>query len=277
MKKFRHKTREMLAPRTTKESMSSKIIALNQFIRGWCNYSRGTSVPSKPFKKLTNEIFWNMAHWLGRKYKISMPEVMQRYVEGSTFKTKSTTLIMPSEYKAKKLMAKTWHNPYTAKEEIEREKFLSYENLWNGKEGDRLGWHDLREEVILTKGTTCYLVGTKFTRPSVERLSRTASRRILGSLPFPAARRRIAHGYRTLPPTLAWRTRSSPPARRVRSGNPSHPPVGGYVPVGRHGASGGAEFCPAFSQKAPHWGATVGLTPGVAGLGTPQPRAERIR
>src|SRR5712692_12079329 len=122
-----------------------------------------------------------------------------------------------------------------------------------------------------------YVVGTKFTRPSVERLSRTASRRILGSLPFPAARRRIAHGYRTLPPTLAWRTRSSPPARRVRSGNPSHPPVGGYVPVGRHGASGGAEFCPAFSQKAPHWGATVGLTPGVAGLGTPQPRAERIR
>ena len=122
-----------------------------------------------------------------------------------------------------------------------------------------------------------YVVGTKFTRPSVERLSRTASRRILGSLPFPAARRRIAHGYRTLPPTLAWRTRSSPPARRVRSGNPSHPPVGGYVPVGRHGASGGAEFCPAFSQKAPHWGATVGLTPGVAGLGTPQTRAERIR
>jgi len=74
---------------------------------------------SKPFKKLTNEIFWNMAHWLGRKYKISMPEVMQRYVEGSTVKTKSTTLIMPSEYKAKKFMAKTWHNPYTAKEEIE--------------------------------------------------------------------------------------------------------------------------------------------------------------
>src|SRR6266446_5240262 len=108
-----------------------------------------------------------------------------------------------------------------------------------------------------------YVVGTKFTRPSVERLSRTASRRILGSLPLPA--------------TLAWRTRSSPPARRVRSGNPSHPPVGGYVPVGRHGASGGAEFCPAFSQKAPHWGATVGLTPGVAGLGTPQTRAERIR
>ncbi len=53
MKKFRHKTREMLAPRTTKESMSANIIALNQFIRGWCNYSRGTSVPSKPFKKLT--------------------------------------------------------------------------------------------------------------------------------------------------------------------------------------------------------------------------------
>ena len=168
MKKFRHKTREMLAPRTTKESMSANIIALNQFIRGWCNYSRGTSVPSKPFKKLTNEIFWNMAHWLGRKYKISMPEVMQRYVEGSTFKTKSTTLIMPSEYKAKKLMAKTWHNPYTAKEEIEREKFLSYENLWNGKEGDRLGWHDLREEVILTKGTTCYLCGTELHPSEVE-------------------------------------------------------------------------------------------------------------
>jgi 5-methylcytosine-specific restriction endonuclease McrA len=40
-----------------------------------------------------------------------------------------------------------------------REKLLAYDDLWTGKE-DRPGWSDLREEVILTKGTTCYVCGT---------------------------------------------------------------------------------------------------------------------
>ena len=32
-----------------------------------------------------------------------------------TFGTKTTTLVLPTTYKAKRYMAKTWHNPYTDK------------------------------------------------------------------------------------------------------------------------------------------------------------------
>ena len=63
---------------------------------------------------------------------------------------------MPTEYKARKLLTKNWYNPYTAKEEIKREKILSLDNLWSGNE-KRIGWMDLREEVIRLKGTICAL------------------------------------------------------------------------------------------------------------------------
>ena len=108
-----------------------------------------------------------MAHWLGRKYQISMPEVMRRYRISSTLGTKTVQLVMPTAFKAKRLRTKPWHNPYTEKEAIIREKFLAYEALWTGKE-DRPGWKDLREEVILTKGTTCYVCGTTLHPSAVE-------------------------------------------------------------------------------------------------------------
>jgi hypothetical protein len=167
IKKFRHKVRGILAPATCKASVNAKILALNQCIRGWCNYYRCPSVPSKPFSKLKHEVYWDMAHWLGRKYERNMPEVLQRYKEGQTFLPKSNTLVMPSEIKAKKLLVKTWHHPYTAKEEIRREQILFYEALWIGTE-DRLGWRDLREEVILLKGTTCYVCGRELHPSEVE-------------------------------------------------------------------------------------------------------------
>jgi len=168
IKKFREKMRETTAPNTNDDSVSAKLTALNSLIRGWCQYYRCTSSPSKVFHKLGNELFWEMVHWLGRKYKINMPAVMQRFKKDKTLRTKSTKLIMPDEYKAMKRMVKTWHNPYTEKEKIEREKFFFYENLWTGYEGNRQGWMDLREEVILLKGTTCYLCGTQLHPSEVE-------------------------------------------------------------------------------------------------------------
>ena len=63
---------------------------------------------------------------------------------------------------------KAWHNPYTAKEEIIRENLLSLQDLWSGNEENRKGWIDLREEVIQTKGTTCYLCGTLLHPSEVE-------------------------------------------------------------------------------------------------------------
>jgi len=167
IKKFQHKTRSILAPNTVSESVNAKIQAQNRLTRGWCQYYRCSSSPKAIFGKLTHELFWEMAHWLGRKYEVNIPAVMQRFKKGGTFATKAETLVMPTEYKAKKHLVKTWHNPYTAKEEIIRERILVYESLWSGAE-DRQGWGDIREEVILLKGTTCYVCGTVLHPSEVE-------------------------------------------------------------------------------------------------------------
>ena len=110
-----------------------------------------------------------MAHWLGKKYKVKIPRVLRKYMKGTpkTFGTKTTTLVLPTTYKAKRYMAKTWHNPYTEKEAIIREKIIAFESLWLGNE-DRDGYIDLREEVILLKGTTCYMCGTVLHPSEVE-------------------------------------------------------------------------------------------------------------
>jgi RNA-directed DNA polymerase len=167
-KRYVHKIRAILAPNTTNEAVSAKVSALNQFTRGWCQYYGCTSSPQKVFNDLDYELYWGMAHWLGRKYKLRMSAVIRKYGRNNTFGTKTTELILPVEYKAKKLMCKTWHNPYTAKEAIIREKLLIYNSLWMGLESDRQGWMDLREEVMLLKGTTCYICGRELHHSEVE-------------------------------------------------------------------------------------------------------------
>ena len=69
IKKLQHVIRGALAPDTTHESTNAKILALNWLIRGWCEYYRCTSRPLKAFSKIRAELFQDMAHWLGRKYK----------------------------------------------------------------------------------------------------------------------------------------------------------------------------------------------------------------
>jgi 5-methylcytosine-specific restriction endonuclease McrA len=160
IKRFQHATRRILAPNTTSESTVAKIIAINQLTRGWCGYYRSTSSPSLIFSKLDKEVFDGMTHWLGKKYDIHISEVLTRYQRAfgmkSGLRTKKVSLISPFSYKAKKLIGKTWHNPYTAKEEIIREKFFWYESLWSGYD-NRQDRSDLREEMILLKGTVCAL------------------------------------------------------------------------------------------------------------------------
>jgi group II intron reverse transcriptase/maturase len=162
IKRFNHSIRRILAPNTSGVATTAKIEAVNQLTRGWCQYYRNTSSPSDIFARLSHEIIWNLTHWLGRKYVISAPQVMQRYrreYEGTmTLGTPSKILILPSTYRARKLLAKAWHNPYTAKEAIVREQYLWYESIWSGQE-DRQGAADLREEMILLKGTICAIQG----------------------------------------------------------------------------------------------------------------------
>jgi RNA-directed DNA polymerase len=157
IKRFTHRIRGILAPSTTSESTNAKLLAVNQLTRGWCQYYVHTSSPSDIFSQIESEIFWGMAHWLGRKYKMNMPAIMRKYRKENTLGTTRIQLVKASEYKAKRLKTTPWHNPYTEKEEIIREKFFSYEEIWIGKERHRQGWTDRREEVILLKGTICHI------------------------------------------------------------------------------------------------------------------------
>jgi RNA-directed DNA polymerase len=158
--RFRLKTREMLAPNTAKESIRLKIQRLNWLIRGWCEYYRITSSPSWAFRQVEYELFWDFAHWLGRKYERNMPAIMRRFRKGNTFGNGTIKLSMPTEYKAKRFVAKTWHNPYTEQDEVKREKerikresLFSYDNIHFGE--NRPGKGDLREEVLLRDGPIC--------------------------------------------------------------------------------------------------------------------------
>src|SRR5437870_5716495 len=62
-----------------KDSVNSKILALNRIIGGWCRYYQYTSKASSIFHEIEHQAFWLLSHWLGRKYKLNMPEVMKRY------------------------------------------------------------------------------------------------------------------------------------------------------------------------------------------------------
>ena len=165
MKRLRHAIREITAPNTTDDAVSAKITALNAVTRGWCQYYSCTSNPSIAFGKLSPELYWGLAHWLGRKYQLNMPAVLQKYQHGKTPGTSKVKLLMPSDFKARKRLIRKWHNPYTetgqvreAKDRLKREQLFSWDRLWHG-EADRHGWMDLREEVMQRKGTTCHRCG----------------------------------------------------------------------------------------------------------------------
>ena len=158
--KNRHKVRGMLAPHTSKDSVKAKIIALNSVTNGWCQYYRVTSDPSAVFAKRRDELFWDMAHWLGRKWERSISQIMKEYYDPqrNTLRVQTFSMILPSDHKAKRLLTKTWHNPYTAKDAIIRAKLLVYESAWSGHE-HRQGRMDLRDEAIALKGTMCAING----------------------------------------------------------------------------------------------------------------------
>ena len=165
VKRFQAKMRRILRPNSTSESLNAKIEAMNGLTRGWCEYYRSCNDPSGTFGPLSNELYRLMAHWLGRKYKIKISQVLRKYTKDNTFCTTARKLIRPDTYKAKRFVAKTWHNPYTEKEKakeekerIKRESLFSYNQLWDGTENRQSEW-DLREEMILTKGTICAIQG----------------------------------------------------------------------------------------------------------------------
>jgi RNA-directed DNA polymerase len=147
MEKVRSKIRAALAPHTHEDSVSIKILALNRIIGGWCRYYQTTSSPSYYFSKLGHEVYWLMAHWLGRKHQMSIQDVMEKFKKDNTFRTEAITLSMPNEFTARRHRLRAIPNPYTTETTtIQRENLDDLEEEWRGTEA-RKGRRD-RKDVV---------------------------------------------------------------------------------------------------------------------------------
>jgi RNA-directed DNA polymerase len=158
-----------LAPSSSQDSMATKILALNRLIGGWCRYYQYTSRTGKQFGNVQTYTFWCMAHWLGRKYQLSMPVVLQRFCEGGYFVTGKLRLLRPAadfsplQYKQRFLKP----NPYLMQEKkLDREE-LPIETHWTGYEA-RPGMRDLRSLILERDEHICQICGVKVTNSIAE-------------------------------------------------------------------------------------------------------------
>jgi group II intron reverse transcriptase/maturase len=144
------------SPNTHEDSLELKLKALNRIIAGWCRYYQYTSKAATQFSKLDGKTWWLVAHWIGRKYQLSTPEVMKRYSTDEGLGNSTVTLTkhtaFPTCHYRKRFLKP---NPYTAQEAIERED-LPDENPWVGYE-TRPGWADIRRKVLERDNWTCFM------------------------------------------------------------------------------------------------------------------------
>jgi group II intron reverse transcriptase/maturase len=156
VRRLRDKIKIVTNPTTHQDSVNSKILAINRIINGWCHYYQYTSKANTLFNRIDHEVFWKVAHWLGRKFRLTMPQVMKRYRQGNTFATKEYRLMEADQLKTltyKKRFLKP--NPYTTQENIKREE-LPHDTYWTGHE-PRPGMEDLRPIVFERDGYICQM------------------------------------------------------------------------------------------------------------------------
>lgn len=149
-------------PNQHQDSVNSKIPALNRIINGWCAYYQYTSKASTIFHHVDRGVYWNMAHWLGRKFQLTMPQVLKRFGR-PRLGTKEYRLVRAYEkwptkqYKVRFLKP----NPYTNQEVITREE-LPGETFWSGYE-PRPGMADLRPLILERDAYLCQMCGDQVT------------------------------------------------------------------------------------------------------------------
>jgi len=158
-KKLRAAIMLITAPSTCDNSVNAKISALNLHLRGWANHYRYAYNATKVFRNIDHFAFWQMAHWLGRKFKCSMPNVMQRFyrkVEGKmTLANDGFSVMRMSSISPIPLRNRTFENPYSSDEqEVTRTKEFGVDCVWTGTER-RPGLADIRSLVLKRDGWLC--------------------------------------------------------------------------------------------------------------------------
>ena len=62
------------------ENKIETVKRLNRRLAGWANFYQFTDYTATVYGKLDRVIFWRLAHWLARKYRTSIKQLMKRYV-----------------------------------------------------------------------------------------------------------------------------------------------------------------------------------------------------
>jgi len=156
IKKHLESLRAATSPSTHEDSVGLKFRAINRVVSGWCRYYQFTRAASAQFSEIGHKVFWLVAHWLGRKFKLSMPQVMLRFYKDNAFVDGEIKLALHNNYPFKwycKPVCKS--NPYTTMRVVEREN-LPDDDPWLGTE-DRPGWNDVRRQVMERDNYTCQL------------------------------------------------------------------------------------------------------------------------
>lgn len=144
-------------PSSCQDSFNAKILSLNQIVGGWCRYYQYTSSPSIPFRKVRYKLYWGMAHWLGRKFKRSIKQMIRTYGKEATFASEQYRLVMPDEIPTKFYRASVRKpNPYIMQEVTLKREDLPVDTYWTGYE-TRPGMADLRPLVLKRDGYICQM------------------------------------------------------------------------------------------------------------------------
>lgn len=155
------------SPQSHQDSFVAKVMALNRIIAGWCRHFQYASKTGRQFNRTERSTFWRVAHWLGRKHKLKMPEVLTKYYNGDTIGVGEVRLLRHTSFKGKRYLGSFLKpNPYTTQSEIEREELLDIAP-WLGNER-RPGMLDLRPIVMERDGYKCRMCGEPVTNATAQ-------------------------------------------------------------------------------------------------------------
>lgn len=142
-----------------RESVRTKIAALNRITGGWCRYYQYASNAPTTFHKVSHQTYWRMTHWLARKFEISIPKTLRRFkAAGGSLAYQESRLVRADTYKQKPFKGQYLKaNPYTMQKRIEREE-LGQDARWYGYEA-RPGQSDLKLAALERDAYTCQMCG----------------------------------------------------------------------------------------------------------------------
>jgi len=143
-------------------SLNAKLVAMNQLLRSWGQYYRYAYNASLVFAKLDHVVFWRMAHWIGAKFRSSIPQVLRCYyvqVEGvKTLSSGTKHLWLLRTLRHEYPPYRTFVNPYTTTQPLLIRAGGMVLPVWLGNE-KRPGTLDLRPRVLARDGWTCQHCG----------------------------------------------------------------------------------------------------------------------